>query len=215
MDFKKLRGHYTSIKDMREGKAKISYLMAKDGLVYENRINELGLFVAKAKDVYDLDEWQEGFKLALPKIPNKLLSQIISLFKYFYTNFKTSKEIMAQIFWDREKQKYFVYVPVQKVSSISVNADRNLELEQEHLLVLDIHSHPGRAFFSATDNNDEKETRLYAVVGNLKGVPEILLRASCAGKYIHLFMSDIFENADLTGNVSFPSCWINRASVQG
>lgn len=213
MDFKRLRGHYTSIKNMQEGKAKISYLMARDGFVYENRINELGLFVAKAENVYDLDQWQEGFKFALPKIPNKHLHQIVSLFKHFYNTFNTKKETMAQIFWDRKKQEYFVYIPYQNVSTVSINAERNYELEQQHLLVLDIHSHPGKAFFSATDNIDEKETRLYAVVGNLKGVPEILLRASCAGKYVYLVISDVFEHVDLISEMPFPESWVKRVSI--
>ena len=71
---------------------------------------------------------------------------------------------------------------------------------------MDFHSHNTMpAVFSETDNADEKETRLYAVAGRFnQTLPEITVRAGCAGKFIPLNPEDVFE-----GNFfdSYPQEW--------
>ena len=69
-------------------------------------------------------------------------------------------EAAAQVFWNEDKQEYFIHCPEQEVSVLQLSS-RDPELEAEHLLILDIHSHTQWVLFSATDNSDEKETRLF------------------------------------------------------
>lgn len=206
-----LRGHFTSIKDMIKNEAKINFLMAKDG-IYEIRRNEIGIFSAKTNYVYDLDGWREGFMFALPKIPQKLLLEIINFFKYF-CNQHMNVEAMAQIFWDSQRETYFTYIPQQYVGKNKVHAIRNVKLERERLLVLDIHSHNNmQAFFSSRDDADEKETRLYGVVGRIDTTVETLFRFSCGDEFVFIKQKDIFHN-DHNDNEAvngFPLEWINQ-----
>lgn len=88
-----------------------------------------------------------------------------------------------------------------------------------HILVMEIHSHHKMpAKFSSIDNEEQKETILFAVVGSIdKFFPDITVRASCAGKYIPVDPGDVFEspNASLTDWIpnSYPSCWDESITV--
>ncbi len=61
--------------------------------------------------------------------------------------------------------------------------------------VMDIHSHNVMpAEFSTVDDEDERPTRLYAVMGRLDRVlPDITVRASCGGKFIPVEPADVFD----------------------
>jgi len=152
----------------------ISFVMDKKG-VKKIVKNEIGKFSEEVKEIPGLDEIKSGFNGALPKIPVKILLEINQFFKKHRVS-----EAMTQIFWDRTKKEYFVYVPEQEVTGASVHAIRNKRLEREHLLVMDIHSHNTmNAFFSGIDDDDEKETRLFGVIGKIdeKMGASILCRA--------------------------------------
>ena len=53
---------------------------------------------------------------------------------------------------------------------------------------MDIHSHNLMdAYFSSTDNSDEKATRIYAVIGRLdKLFRDISMRISVGGKFVDI-----------------------------
>ena len=70
---------------------------------------------------------------------------------------------------------------------------------------MDIHSHNSmRAFFSAIDDNDEKATRLYTVIGNLhEYFPDVKTRISNGGKFLDINPAEVFE---LAGQ-PFPEEW--------
>ncbi len=75
---------------------------------------------------------------------------------------------------------YHICVPEQEVSATST------VYEVQDDTVLDLHSHGGmRAFFSGTDNHDESGFRLFGVVGDLSGTPQLRLRVGLYG-YHHL-----------------------------
>ena len=85
----------------------------------------------------------------------------------------------------------------------------------EHLIhVMDIHSHNTMpAKFSSIDDNDEKATRMYAVVGRLDKVfPEITVRASCAGKFVYLQPQEVFETNFKA--YPYPSIWDEKIKFQ-
>ncbi len=73
-------------------------------------------------------------------------------------------------------------------------------MENDKVLVLDIHSHGTmNAFISSTVTTDAKGTRLFMVFGNLdKKEITHKLRAGIAGNYKMLELSDVFETEDKT-----------------
>ena len=122
------------------------------------------------------------------------------IYTFFY-NVKTyklfSNEAAAQIFWNKKLKKYFVYYPKQAVSAAAVRFERDFVLEQNNVLVMDVHSHGDMSpFFSSIDDADEKGTRLFCVFGNLNDtcLCHYQLRAGTAGRFIKVNSQDIFEN---------------------
>jgi hypothetical protein len=66
-----------------------------------------------------------------------------------------------------------------------------------------------RAFFSATDNADEKATRVYAVIGNvLSYFPEIKVRISNGGKFHEIEPEVVFE--DFTKATELALMWFSQ-----
>jgi hypothetical protein len=61
---------------------------------------------------------------------------------------------------------------------------------------MDIHSHNNmNAFFSETDNRDERATRVYAVVGNVSSFfPEIKVRIANSRSFVEIDPSVVFES---------------------
>ena len=70
-------------------------------------------------------------------------------------------------------------------------------MEKENILALEIHSHGNmQAFFSSTDDGDEKATRLYAVAGQItEPLPQLKIRACCGTASIPISLDDIFDLA--------------------
>ena len=140
-------------------------------------------YLSKENDVIDFE---------LDKtIPIELLLDIINLFSE-----EPTKEKAAQIFWNGKE--YELYVPEQVVTESSVEFKRNKQLEAEKDLVMDIHSHACYpAFFSSIDNEDEKGTRLYMVIGNLdKDRHSIAARVGIKGIFRELDPFSFFGDAD-------------------
>lgn len=130
------------------------------------------------------------FEWTLPKIPISLAREVVKCFEG-----DPKKEYALQIFYDCEKKQYELYEPEQYTAAASVIFHRNWKQEREKVLVMDIHSH-GRfsAFFSSTDDSDEKGIRLYMVVGNLdQSIHSYKLRAGMAGIFGNLKLEDVFE----------------------
>lgn len=192
------RKHFLSALEAVKNPGKVVSILAARNGIYEVRRNEIGVFSAKTGYVYDLDPWQEGFRPFLPLIPFSLLCTTIAFMKSMDT------ECLVQFFWNREERRYFIHCPEQKVTQSSVDAMRDGP-EREHLLVMDLHSHNRmKAKFSTTDNVDEKETRLFGIVGKTEGFfPEIRVRISVGGNYHEIDPESIFESPFKT----FPEEW--------
>lgn len=126
------------------------------------------------------------------KIPKKLLSDIIDRFRM-----NIHRECALQLFMTKDEKGYWLYEPRQTATSGDVTFERNSIMEDEYVLVMDIHSH-GKlpTFFSATDNRDEKGIRLYMVVGDFSEENphsyNIMLRAGMNGVFQELSVEDIF-----------------------
>ena len=169
----------------------LAYVLAGGG-AFEVRTNRIGLFVRKDTKVDGLPPLAEGFTWSIQKIPWDIFTQVVTFFRSVTKRYG-SVEAYTQVFWDGEK--YSVHVPKQRVSGGHVSFTRDVELERQKLLVLEAHSHNSMgAFFSHTDNGDERADRLFMVVGALeKRTPEVKLRAGMGGVYIDLGIEDVFE----------------------
>ena len=187
----------------------IVLLPSKDGRVYEQRRNEIGCFTAPAENVREFEDIRAEFKMALPKIPAHIFSKVMGFFKSISD--ELHYEVLVHILYDTEEKEYIIKVPKQRISEASVNSETDEPYPERYIHVMDIHSHNTMpAVFSETDNDDEKETRLYAVAGRFdRTFPEITVRAGCAGKFIYLPPEEVFE-----GNFfgDFPKEW--KESIQ-
>lgn len=159
------------------------FTKGRDGREYRIEQMPYGFFDCSV-DGSDVD-----FFLDAGKIPGKLLDEIIAFFRK-----DPEKEAAAQIFYDAERKEYRVHYPPQKAGSCSVVFRRDPELENNSVLMMDVHSHGQmEAFFSAVDDHDEKGTRLFLVIGRLDRDVQCRLRAGIAGSYREVPVADVFE----------------------
>ena len=138
------------------------------------------------------------FYYNLPKIPFEILKEIIHFFWDVFAIKRT--EAIAQVFFNKSKQKYEIHIPEQTVSVSEVEflRDTDKELDENLILALEIHSHGmHRAFWSATDNREEKSHRLYAVAGEMGSFRyddrHLIMRACTGGWHVRVPLDTIFE----------------------
>ena len=193
-----------------------NYVIGTDGL-YMVRKNRVGLFTTRIAEtngtkiplVDNGKQPVEGFTMTIEnKIPHEFLLQTVAFFKKVYEKRKGA-EAVVQIFYNTEEKNYFFNIDVQGVSGGAATMDRDAELETNHVLVADIHSHNQMsAFFSSTDNGDEKEARIYGVMGKVNTPwPEMKFRAGDGkGGWLELNMFQVFNTPDV--NVEVPEEWM-------
>jgi PRTRC genetic system protein A len=109
--------------------------------------------------------------MAHGKIPEAILEQIIAFFRAVMAKHSGS-EAFCQVYWDLQESKHVIHVPKQTVSGASVRYDATKNLDksnpERYVFVYECHSHNNMgAFWSGTDNADEKDLRLYGVFGRL------------------------------------------------
>lgn len=205
------KGLYSSVEEAQTSGKVISFVPSEDGRVFEVRNSKMGTFIAPTEKVTCFKKVRAGFIPALPKIPYKTLSEIIAFFKS-YVGEAEAVEALAYIYWSFEDSKYYVYVPKQTVGKARVDSTLPDMDEEKFILVMEIHSHNTMpSFFSQTDDDDEKATRLYTVVGNMGNVfPSIRTRISCGGKFVDVEPSDVFEGF----NGDFPAGWRDAVEIR-
>ena len=204
------KGVFASLEEARASDKTICLFPSGDGRVYELRKTELGEFIAPKDSVIDLGSVRAGFPPALPLVPMELLAQIISFFRCCMSG-PEEFEALAHIFWDKQEEKFVAHIPKQRVTKAHIDADLTQEElpEDRYLHYIDIHSHNSmEAKFSRVDDEDERATRIYIVVGRLdKFFPDVTVRMSCGGTYLTLPPGCVLESF---GGV-FPAEW--RAQV--
>lgn len=178
-----------------------NYALQGDG-IYAIIKNRIGKFIIKQADaeLAGLPRQFNGNKLVLdvPKIPGEIYYQI----RQFFTDISKDMgeaEAFCQVYYDLELKTYIVHVPEQEVSKASVKYDATANLSTVNparfILVFEIHSHNTmNAFWSGTDDSDEKDTRFYGVLGELNK-EEIgeKFRTIVLGKYIDMKKENIFD----------------------
>lgn len=143
--------------------------------------------------VFKRNETENGglkFELTAPRIPVEIFNEIVRRFRR-----NPLQEAAIQIFYNTDTKEYELYEPPQRKNAIAVQFLRNSKLEEEKVLVMDVHSHGKmHAFFSAIDDHDEQGVRLYMVLGNLDCTEySLALRAGMAGHFANLEFFEVFE----------------------
>lgn len=139
-------------------------------------------------------------------IPAEILFEVLRFFKYMA--YKGSYEALANIYWDKQAEEFVVDIPEQKVSRASVSGKISAAFDSRRFIhYMDIHSHNNmNAFFSKTDDMDEKAARVYAVVGKVSGFfPEIKVRIANSRSFVEIDPSVVFESVIAVQD--FPEEW--------
>ena len=203
---------YCSSEEEAQASDKTLVIMpSRDGKLYERRKTPVGIFMAPAEHLPEFPAVETGFQPALPKIPMHILMFILNFFKRLSERFEV--EALVHILYDTIHGKYSLRVPKQEITTVSVDSVMEEDYPEYLIHVMDIHSHNTMpAKFSTIDDQDEKATRLYAVVGRFDQVfPEITVRASCGGKFIPLRPEDVFES-DFKA-YPYPSFWEKQIAL--
>jgi PRTRC genetic system protein A len=159
-----------------------NYIVSENGLFIqaENPLIKVTLCISPV-EIRGLSPLKESIELAHGKIPRRLYDLALSVLMA-----GSDREQYLAITWENE---YRLRMPGQDRNGASV------KYETLPSSIMDIHSH-GRmgAFFSYTDNSDEKGLRFYAVVGRLDTLlPEVELRLGVYGYFAPLSIEDIFN----------------------
>jgi len=192
----------------------VIYVMQGDG-IYERRKNRLGIFTTRITEI-DIpglgSDLKDGWELAVPRVPVSLLGTAVAFFRKVYAMHHS--EAFVQFFYDADTKEYLLHCPKQTVSGASVKFERDVEFETpSRILVMEIHSHGNMgAFFSGTDDKDEKDDRFYGVVGKVSDFfPQMKLRLSMGGYIREVNINDIFDiDEEMYHAETFPSDWPNR-----
>jgi len=205
------KGTFLNLDDAKKSGKQISIVPAQGGNIYEIRSNKIGCFAAKKSSVKDFSEIKAGLSPALPPLPFTMLNQIISFFRHFL-NEDGVTEALANVYWDEVDKKYYIHIPKQIVSRTAVDTEMANIDNERFVHVMDIHSHNTMpAKFSSIDDNDEKATRIYAVIGRLdRFFPEISVRISVGGEFVSIEPSLVFE----TYEEAFPVEWLEQVEVK-
>ena len=139
----------------------------------------------------------DGFKWTGPKVPLFMLRRFVWAAREARRQW--DGEVLLELFFFRDR--YFWYIPHQRVSGASVVSEQEPWLENQvssgAIKVGEWHSH-GRipAFFSSIDDADETFPGLYGVVGSLLEVPSFAWRAISPNGVEKLGNHQIFDVFD-------------------
>ncbi len=200
------KGVYPSFDEAEQDGKMLSIFPSGDGKVYEMRKTEMGRFITPISETNAIRKVRAGFTPALPLIPAETLFHVLRFFKYMAH--KGGCEALANIYWDKEESRFIVDIPEQKVSRVSVSSKISDAFDSgRYIHYMDIHSHNNmNAYFSKTDDNDEKAARVYALVGKISGFfPEIKVRIANSRSFVEIDPSVVFEGVVTVRN--FPVEW--------
>ena len=134
-----------------------------------------------------------SFERKLPKIPAKLLDEVISFFRE-----DLSKEAAVMVLYNKEKKEYSflrafgfftkTHAKYEYPSDFDLMCGRKIK-------VMEIHSHNTmNAFFSPDDDKDEASyPGLFGVIGKLDKEPQAKFRAGVDGRFVSVPTEELFN----------------------
>lgn len=164
-----------------------------DGSVRFVRNDAYGLMVGPAEEYCsENSELQANPGLHLKdKVPAQILYKIIEEFLSVYP-----KEHLAQIYYDRNSEKYILHFPDQETTTSHIKRSScSFYLEDRNVVLFsEIHSHGSwPAVFSKTDNENEVDYLLYGVLGSFGDKPNWSFRLGFGGLFLDVDASDVFD----------------------
>lgn len=215
------KGAFLRLEDARASQKTITFIPGRDGRVYERRTTGAGEFITSAegnRNITILDDIRPSFQSSLPRIPYTLMEQVLGLFRTMLHTGKGQRpvEALVHIYWDKLEQRYFVHVPKQIVSRVSVDAildNEELLDSDRYIHYADLHSHNRMsAVFSKRDDYDERATRVYMVVGCLdRYFPEITVRICNGGHFLEIAPEQVLEMPPVA---QFPAEWMESIHTE-
>lgn len=114
--------------------------------IWQKRKEPVGEFVVKIQDVDGktlglTKDCAFSYTPALPRMPSVILTNILQFYREVYKKHKS--EVYISVYWDKQKQDYFLHVPKQQVSGATVRFENEPEMlnNPDHFIVMDSHSH--------------------------------------------------------------------------
>lgn len=146
-------------------------------------------------------------------IPYVLFETIKGFFRDVIAAKKSNVEAMIWVMWN-EAQGYFLHVPDQVVGPASAKYDWS-SLPENSQIIVDIHSHGSMgAFFSGTDDNDDKQTiRFSGVIGH-NDKPNVMTkwRFNCLDQKYDVNIEDIFLTPQVEPGQR-PGEWLDKVKT--
>ncbi|WP_300820437.1 hypothetical protein [uncultured Oscillibacter sp.] len=206
------KGNFQTVEEARASDKVICVIPSSDGRFYELQKTEMGEFIAPKNNVTEFSSIRAGFTPALPLIPLDLIGAIASFFRSFMEE-NAEYEALALIYWSTEERRFFAYVPKQTVRKEHLEADLRdcpYDDDPQYIRYADIHSHNSmEACFSGVDDQDERGTGLYLVMGELdRFFPDIRARISCGGSFVDIDPGEVIEGL----NRDYPRDWVKNVT---
>lgn len=183
----------------------------------------------------------DGYELKIPKVPFKYWYMVWSFYRdieveygteaavIFYWNSKgiTKRNIPKEL---REEygnglyieDKIILYAPKQintKTSTV-YTGDRMWQwLDRNTTIILDTHSHNSmEAFFSGTDDANEKRLQFYGVYGRVGTDNTYVMRYRYLDSWYHVEIGELFTKGEipqgLKGESTYPEQWLKQIEVE-
>lgn len=214
---------YESIEDYKNDtdKKNISYVISDTGWTKVSTLSIDGnraVIVSHCNECPIVEHYESSISVDIRnKIPGSLLREIVETFARVCNGGAGASlrgaEAAAQIYKHSETGEYFIYYPTQTVSGASVTyADDPgmLENRNKHKLVFECHSHNSMgAFWSGTDDANEKEFGYYMVIGQLnRDKAQYKFRVKYENTYGDLEANQLFDiTKDEEDNIFTKSTW--------
>lgn len=174
-----------------------SFGLFGNGLFEKEVVKRIGEFTTQVNNsiVPGVEKAKESFVFGsdFKKIPIGVLIGLIQFYRKVKENI--SSEVMVMVVFDEIIDDYKFIVPKQTVSGASVKYD-HVVFEPHESFIISSHSHVNMpAFFSGTDDLDEKKAMLYGVIGKLsQELPEVKFRAKKGKTSFNLTIAEIFDD---------------------
>ena len=195
-----------------EGYSEI-FIVANDGIFYHETKLSRGRVIRDKVETLPTSKKSElapvNTFLPAGKIPVILFKQVVSFFLEVMNTLHAYPEAMIHILWN-ETDGYHLGVPSQEVSAASVKYEYD-HMKEGDIIVVDIHSHNKMgAFFSATDNGDDRGGIYFSgVLGRLdKPEYESTWRFNNRDRKTKCQLEDIFEAQE--EKVEFPKEFLDK-----
>ncbi len=155
------------------------------------------------KAISGLQEMPTHIAWKVPRVPITLLHQMATHAKQHRDQHGDLIEQLYHIRWHLAEKKYELHIPAQHTGRAFATSETT-ETPTGYLTIADFHSHGNMdAYFSETDDKDEKRFRFYGVLGCLNSAKSALvLRLGIYGHWYRIVYTDFFTPAAVSNSPS-------------